>query len=57
MRCVLCPRNCPPTDRLPVQGGFAHWQCIVRIQLDKSPRGKVLVMVGRKGFRGAVNAR
>lgn len=55
MKCLLCPMRCPATDRLQVQGGVAHWACVVKVQLDRSPTGKVLVMVGRKGFRSLTN--
>jgi hypothetical protein len=51
MTCLVCSKRMPANDAVPFATRAAHVVCLLRVQLDKAPRGKVLVMVGRKGFR------
>lgn len=49
MNCALCGRFLAKSDALPFGGGSAHFACVAGVQLLKRPRGRVLVMVRRKG--------
>ncbi len=47
--CCLCGRFLARTDALAVAGGEAHFRCVAQLQVTRAPKGRVLVMVRRKG--------
>lgn len=47
--CKVCGKATPRNDRIVCQTGFAHAACLWRVQLERAPRGRVLVMVRRTG--------
>lgn len=47
--CCACGKFLPRNDAIPFGGGLAHVACVFRAQLTRSPRGRVLVFVRRKG--------
>lgn len=49
MNCAVCGCFLARTDALPFGGGSAHFRCVAAAQVSKAPRGRVLVMVRRKG--------
>lgn len=52
--CKVCSKATPANDRIVCQTGFAHAACLWRVQLERAPSGRVLVMVRRTGpaFQG-----
>ena len=49
MNCVCCGRFLSKVDALPFGGAAAHFACVADAQLSGRPRGRVVVMVRRKG--------